>query len=107
MNKVRPVLFTGPLTLQLLEEAYNSLVYGYTEPDIIKCSKAMEDKLYIRFGLCRDTQPMHYGLKFNNAIVFVDDTVPDDTIIIGFLKEPDHFKSLAAQPFATVEVKES
>jgi hypothetical protein len=70
--------FTGPLSLKLIEQAYFSISFGYTEPDTIKCSTTLKPQLQFD--------------KFNNATVQIDDSLDDHTVVICYSVPPMIFK---------------
>lgn len=77
----------GPFGLSTLEEAYQSVVYGYEEPDGLRCSQKTRDRIVER---------CHYQARgitgtvwFNNAAIVVDETLPDNRVRFTNSKYPD------------------
>jgi hypothetical protein len=71
-------LHRGPFGLATLDEAYQSAVYGYNEPDILRCSVKIQERILKLFDFFR--VPGKKGFLFNNAKLTVDETLPDNKV---------------------------
>ena len=82
---------SGPPTFKTLCDAYYKIVWGYTEPDIIRCSRATKAKL-----IADVTQDARMDgdrvVRFCNATLVHDDSLDDHTIVIGYSKPPEYFR---------------
>lgn len=73
---------TAPISYQVLEETYQDCSIGTSEPDLGVCNKAlfsyMKEKMQPqqRFTTERDPYWGFSGLKFNNAMILVDNYFP-------------------------------
>jgi hypothetical protein len=73
---------TGPLTYQLLEEAYQTAAIGRDEPDLGVCNKlayaAIKERIQPqqRFAQERDPYWGANGMRMNNALILKDDYFP-------------------------------
>lgn len=82
---------SGPLSMALLQDAYYVLVWGYTEPDTIKCSRATKAKLITDLFLDAHLDNDRL-IRFCNATLEYDDTLDDHTIIICYTEPPEYFR---------------
>lgn len=101
-------MFKGKLSIPILEDAYMSLVYGNTEPDIIRVNQVMADKIKSALYAANSNRHHHSGIyKYNLAEIMTDNTVKDNQIIIGFKSIPTHFKSIpGAIPCSIIDIED-
>jgi hypothetical protein len=76
------------INLGAIEDAYQSIVYGYTEPDEVRMNRATVIKFRQAFQ-CQSDDP-DLPLRYNNATYIEDSTLPDDVIVFVNNKVKDN-----------------
>lgn len=69
--------FEGQLSLELLEKAYQSVVFGYTEPQILRVNQNIVKKLLDMYRLAPPIKDKQSFL-FNNAVITPVENWPEN-----------------------------
>lgn len=95
--------YQAPLTISVLEMAYYDIVYGYSEPDVIKANDITRKTISNLLSPYKDTVVD----RFNGADIITDDDMMDNRIWIGFTDVPNHFKSIPDSiPFSIIDIED-